>query len=466
MCKAGKRSRRRQRARAKTVAQSIRDFLTPTGFKQVRKAASRRKKPRWDIHPLVYVLLTMTWCCGDSLPEKFEAAKGFYVVCCPKRKRPGQSFQGFEKALGKLPMPVLRTLAGVIRGRIEVLFDERLLFGGFIPLGCDGTRLECPRSEELERRLGTFRKKGRNKKGCNKKGSDENGSAPMIWNTSIVHLTLGIPWCWWLGKGKKASERAHLIRMLPLLPRLALLVTDAGYVGYDVVRTLLESKVLFLMRMSSQATFYTENQEPLERFEAGIAYYWPNSSRDQGKPPLRGRLICVRSKKRKVDVWLFTNVEDTSRLPRNLASKPYRLRWENEGFFRTYKRTLGKVKLISRTVRLIHREAEASMIATQLLLCQGALAMPTTSFKDELPVMCSPRKVLLEIRRDINGRSRKGGSFTERIAKAQRERRARQTTKEKRKWPRRKAHQPPKPPILLKMTSKLKAEVEQHLQAA
>ena len=466
MSQVGKRSRRRQQTRARTVAQSMRDFLTPAGFKQVRKAAGSRKKPRWDVHPLVYVLLTMTWCCGDSLPEKFEAAKGFYVACCPKRKRPGKSFQGFEKALAKLPMPVLRTLAGVIRGRIEVLFDKRLLFGGFIPLGCDGTQQECPRSEELEKRLGVFRKKGRKKKGGEKKGSDENGSAPMIWNTSIVHLTLGIPWCWRLGKGKKASERSHLMQMLPLLPRLALLVTDAGYVGYDVVRTLYEANVFFLMRMSSQATFYVENEEPPERFQEGIAYYWPHSVRNDGKPPLRGRLICVRSKKRKVDVWLFTNVEDPGRLSLKRASTLYRLRWENEGFFRTYKRTLGKVKLMSRTVRLIHREVEASMIATQLLLCHGALAMPTASFNEDLPVMCSPRKVLLEIRRGINGQNRKGECFGERIAKAQRERRARQTAKEKRKWPRRKTHQPPKSPILLKITRELKAQVEQDLLAA
>ncbi len=471
MSKAGKRSRRRRRARAKTVAQSMRNFLTPAVFRQVRKVAGRRKKPRWDIHPLVYVLLTMTWCCGDSAPEKFEAARGFYVACCPKRKRPGKSFQGFEKALAKLPLPVLRTLAGAIRGRIEVLFGERLLFGGFIPLGCDGTRLECPRSEELERRLGTFCKKGTGKKAAGKKGSGEKGSeekssAPMIWNTSIVHLTLGIPWCWRWGKGKKASERAHLLQMLALLPRLALLVTDAGYVGYEVIRRLLEAKVFFLIRMSSQATFYTESQEPVESFREGIAYYWPNNAREKGKPALRGRLICVREKKRKVDVWLFTNVEDGHRLSVELASRLYRLRWENEGFFRTYKRTLKKVKLISRGIRLVHREAEGSMIATQLLLCQGALAMPTTSFKEELPVMCSPRKVLLEIRREINGRSPKGKSFAERIATAKRERRVRQTPKEKRQWPRRKTHQPPKPPILLRMTSELKAEVEQNLQAA
>jgi len=348
-------------------------------------------------------------------------------------------------------MPVLRTLSAALRSRIMDVFDGRLFYHDFIPLGCDGTQLECPRSEELERRIGTYGK---------------TGSAPAIWNTSIVHLTLGIPWCWQWGKGKKASERKHLMRMFRLLPRLALIVTDAGYVGYDVIRTLVENKVFFLMRMSSQATFYTETQEPAERFREGIAYYWPDNHRKQGNPPLRGRLICVRSKKRKVDVWLFTNVEDANRLPVELASKLYRLRWENEGFFRTYKRTMKKIKLMSRTVRLIHREAEASMIATQLLLCQGALAMPAPSAGEGVPVMCSPRKVLLEIRREIAGRIPKGQSFGKRLAKAQRERRNRQTAKEKRKWPRRKTHKPPKPPIFLMITSQLKAEIERYLHAA
>jgi hypothetical protein len=46
---------------------------------------------------------------------------------------------------------------------------------------------------------------------------------------------------------------------------------------------------------------------------------------------------------------------------------------------------------------------EASMIATQLLLCQGELAMPVPQ-QNSLPVMCSPRGVLLEVRRDLAGR--------------------------------------------------------------
>jgi hypothetical protein len=435
---------------AKSLIQSVREFLTPAVFKQVRNAAPRRKMPRWDIRPLLYVALVMTWCCGDSLPEKFEAARAFYVVSCPKRKRPGASFSGFEKALAKLSISVFRSLAAAIRARVQTLFGDRLLVCGFIPFGCDGTRQECPRSEELERRLGTFGK---------------DGSAPMIWNTSIVHLTLGFPWCWRLGRGGKASERSHLIQMLPLLPKLALIITDAGYVGYDVAFALAAANVFFLIRMSSNATLYTLNHVRMDKFREGIVYYWPKTAQNEGKPPIRGRLIRVHSRKRKVDVWLLTNVEDRERLSVKMASRFYRWRWENEGFFRTYKRTLKNVKLNSRTLRLVHREAEATMIATQLLLCQGALAMPVAT-ADESPVMCSPRKVLLEIRRDIPKPPPRTQPFSERIAQAQRERRARNTPKEKRKWPRRKPHKPPQPPIILKLTDEQKALVKKNLKPA
>jgi len=448
MCKA--RKPRKLRPCAKSLIHSMREFLTPAVFKQVRNGTRRRKMPRWDVHPLIYVAIVMTWCCGDSLPERFEAARAFYVVSCVKRKRPGISVQGFEQALQKLPMPVFRSLAAAIRLRVQALFGDRLRVYGFIPFGCDGTRQECPRSEELERRLGTFGKEG---------------SAPMIWNTSIVHLTLGFPWCWRLGKGGKASERSHLIQMLAWLPKLALIIADAGYVGYDVVRALATAHVFFLIRMSSHATFYTRNHVRLDEFREGIVYYWPKTAQKEEKPPLRGRLIRVVNRKHKADVWLFTNVEDRERLTVEMASRFYRWRWENEGFFRTYKRTMKKVKLTSRTVRLVHREAEASMLATQLLLCQGALAMPVAT-THELPVMCSPRRVLLEIRRDIPKPPPKKQAFSERIAQAQRERRARTTPKEKREWPRRKSHTPPQPPVILTLTDQQNVIVNQYFEPA
>jgi len=152
---------------------------------------------------------------------------------------------------------------------MEAIFGQRWKVGNFIPLGCDGTRQACPRTEELERRLGTFGKEG---------------SPPMIdGTTSIVHLTLGIPFCWRLGKGGKASERSHLLHMLRWLPAAALIVADAGYVGYEVVATMISAGVCFLIRMSSNATFYTESNEPLNEFREGIVYYWPKTQQNEGK---------------------------------------------------------------------------------------------------------------------------------------------------------------------------------------
>ena len=157
---ASARKRARQRRRAKSLIGSMREFLTPEVFKHVRNSSRRRKSPRWDLHPLLYILWLTTYCCGDSLPEKFEAARTFYVTCCPKRRRPGHGFAGLEKATAKLPVPVLRSLAAAIRQRAETVFSGRWKVGGFIPFGCDGTRQACPRIEELERRLGTSGKEG------------------------------------------------------------------------------------------------------------------------------------------------------------------------------------------------------------------------------------------------------------------------------------------------------------------
>lgn len=445
-------ARKRLRAQAKNLPQSMREFLTPQCFKQIRNQATcQRKKPRWDVHPLIYVMLLMVWSAGDSLPERFEVARSVYIACCPKRRRPGKSFSGFEKALRQLPMPMLRAVGAALRTRILQVFGDRLKYEGFIPLGCDGTRQKCPRSEELEQRLGTVTKDGR------------LSDSPSIWNTSIVHLALGIPWCWRFGRGSKASERKHLIQMIPLLPKLALIVTDAGYVGYEVILALATAHVAFLIRMSCNATLFTENDQPLETWTEGMVYYWPQRNRKSGKP-IRARLIRVTSRKRKHDVWLLTNVEDPNRLSIALASRLYRWRWESEGFFRTYKRTLKKLNLESRTVRLIHREAEVSMLATQLLLCQGALAMPALKLAEK-PVQCSPRKVLLVIRAEFASEEFRS-DFGVRLSKAQRDTRRRRTPKQKREFPSRKPHKPPKPPVILPIPDELKPIVNNYFIAA
>lgn len=442
----------RLRPRAKSFLQSLHECLTGEVWKQVRKAVSRRKMPRWDVHPLLFVLLTMTWCCGDSLAERFETARGFYVMSHEKRRRPGETFQGFQQALGKLPMAVLRALASAVRGRIAKLLCDRWSCGDFIPFGCDGSRLECPRTAELEQRLG-----------CGSKPD----SAPTVWVTAIVHLLTGVPFSWRFGKGGKASERNHLVQMLGLLPLQAMVVTDAGYYGYELLLQLLAANVLFLIRMSSTVKLYREDDTPLTEYREGTVYYWPEGVQKKGGRAIEARLLRVHDTKRKVDVWLLTNVCSAKQLSLEEASRLYRWRWENEGYFRTYKRTLAKLKLTSRTVREIHREAEASMIATQLLLVQGACALPRAK-TEQRRVLCSPRKVLREIRREMAawpGRRRRR-SFSERLKNCGREQRERSSPKAVREWPRRKDHQPPGPPQILKLSAAQKSLISRCQKAA
>jgi hypothetical protein len=433
---------RRLRPQARSFVDCLREFLTPALWKQAHaQRHSQRLSSRWGTQPLILVLLLMTWCCGDSQPERFETAKAFCVALLPKRRRPGRTVQGFQKALAKLPTGVLRAVATGIRQVLAARLARRWFDDGFIAIGCDGSRVECPRARELEQHLGQ---------------ANKERAAPSLWITALVHLRLGVPWAWRVGKGT-ASERSHLVQMLPLLPAAALLVADAGYCGFALAQQLMQHKVSFLLRMSSNVTLYTERAVSLEHYRAGLVYQFP-AQRKKQEPPLRLRLIRVRAKQKMNDVWLLTNVLDDRRLSVASAATFYRWRWENEGQFRAYKRTLAKVKLVSRTVRLVHREAEGSLLALQLMLAQGVLAVSQPRRQGQAQPVCSPRKVLLAIRHEMYGLLRRGhAKYYQRLRQAVRERRERTSAKAVREWPRRKPHKAPKPPRLLKLTDQQKA---------
>jgi hypothetical protein len=434
---ASARKRRKQRRRVRTLGDCLRQFLTPAVWKQAQKALARPwQASRWRIKPLLVTLVLMTFACGDSQEERFESTRAVMVALQSKRRRPGATLPGFQLALGRLPIRVLRAVVAGVRAQLPQALLRRWQTDGFVVLGCDGSRLECTRIPALETRLGK---------------AGKTDSAPSIWLTAIVHLATGVPWAWRFGKAT-ASERDHLGHLLETLPAMALMVCDAGYVGFELCRQIMASGADFLIRMSSIVTLYTEREEPLTQYREGIVYYWPEAAQKRGDAPLRLRLLRVVGERKTgptYDVWMLTSVLSAQRLPLSRASQWYRWRWENEGYFRTYKRTLSMVKLTSRKVSLVHREAEGSMLAAQLLLAATAMELSSTQQAD---AKVSPRQALREFRREFRylAACRRREPLGQRLSRAVRECRPNRTSpKATRVWPRRGPHEPPKPPKIL-----------------
>lgn len=446
----------RKSAQPQSFRECLNHFLTPWVWRQAQQApGAPSRKLRWSLPPLILALLTMTWCHGDSNAERFETARAFCVACRQKSQRPGQTSTGFQKALACVPLSVLRTLAAGVRHGILQSLTPWLTVGPWMPFGCAGTRLECPRACALEQRLGQ---------------AGKPDSAPTVYVSALVPLATGLLWSWQIGTGT-ASEHYQLGRLLRTLPAKALLVADAAYLGYELFQAILGERLSCLLRLSSRAYLYSASAVPLKRFRAGVVYYWPGWAQQQQLPPLRLRLLRVSGGK--VDVWLLTNVLERSQptgLSRQQAAQLYRWRWRHEGFFRTYKRTLGKVKLTSHTLALRQREVEGSLLAVQMLLAHGALAL--SEGRDAEVMLTSPRQLLLVLRQEIHrqihqylGRYQQR-TYLERLQEARLQTRARVSAKVRRPWPRRQDHRPPKPPHILGLNPKLQAWIQSTLEAA
>ena len=181
-----KRAQRRAK-RAESLSGSMRQFVTPQVWKQVKHAAKQhgcRDRTRWTLQPLILIAAIMTWCAGETDADRFVLSRAFYVqIHAPKRQRPGKAFSGFCEAMLRLPMPVWWAFCDAVRSRVFHLLADRMTLEGWLPLGCDGSRMECPRTEELEQCM----------------GKPKGQAAPTLWLIALVSLTTGVLWSWLIG---------------------------------------------------------------------------------------------------------------------------------------------------------------------------------------------------------------------------------------------------------------------------
>ena len=188
----------------------------------------------------------------------------------------------------------------------------------------------------------------------------------------------------WGWRRDGVGERAQLKKMLHLLPADAMLLADAGFSGYDLLKSLLDRGNSFLIRVGSNVKLIQNlGYATIERKQC--VYLWPlnkqgrnrrSMPRNLGKvhPPLVLRLIELKDARGK-KVFLLTNVLNSGKLSDRAAARIYRLRWGIKVMWRGLRQTMGHHKLLSRTPRRAGAELDWAMAGLWMLQLLGGSRM-------------------------------------------------------------------------------------------
>ena len=110
--------------------------------------------------------------------------------------------------------------------------------------------------------------------------------------------------------------------MLPGLPDGALITADAGFVGYEYARAVIESGRQMLVRVGANVRLL--RKLGLARESAGVVYLWPDAQAKKHSPPVVLRLIVIHRGKH--PVYLVTSVLSKSDMSDAQVVELYRRR--------------------------------------------------------------------------------------------------------------------------------------------
>lgn len=398
-------------------------------------------KERWTPRYLVITALLMACLGGDLLVDRFATARRALVRMYATRRRPGKTYQGFTGALQRLGDALAAELAGHLRIETRRLAGDRWLIDGWAVFGGDGSRFDKTRTTANKEH---FKCGGKVKTG------------PQQFLTTLFHVGTGLPWCWRCGDAK-ASERHHLRAMLPELPAGALLLMDAGYTGYELLKDIITSGRSFILRVGAGVELLEDLGCDHQRRANGIVWLWPRFARERGEEPLTLRLVSVIDKKGR-RMHLLTNVLERSKLSEAAVRKMYRLRWGVEVLFRSIKQTMQLRKARSWTPKASEQELEWGIMGVWML---GLLALSEQCHRRQpagtTPTPWSAAGVLRVVRMAIHGTCGRGPSLKRLLAAAVRDGYPRRGSKKSIDWAHKKRDKPPGDPRSRKAT---KAEVE------
>jgi hypothetical protein len=347
-----------------TLKQVIDWLLAPGVFARLRGSKGVTWKPR------MLAAAALVWATSElpTLQDRFAQARKIVQKVFRWQPAPGVSAQGFLKMLGKWQDDLLGTLLPHLRNQMQEGLPEHWQTAGYALFAVDGSRVALARSKSLEaafapppqRRPTTARKQRAGVQGRSKSQTvtarHKKATSPQLWLTLLWHVGSGLPWAWRTGPSG-ASERDHLVALVPELPAHAVLVADAGFVGYEVWQTLRAAGHHFVIRVGANVRLL--RQLGWVREHAQVVYLWPDYAARKHQLPLALRLVVIQDGKQ--SVYLVTDLPKTRLSDRHVAMR-YGARWGVEVFFRTFKQTFGCRKLRSRSAANAQLELEWSLV--------------------------------------------------------------------------------------------------------
>ena len=207
------------------------------------------------------------------------------------------TFEGFLKAVLREYETMTTRLTERLKQIMFRVSPQLRQIAGRDVFAVDGTSLELPRTRENQMFFCG--------EGVDIDNIDECAwkLAPQMHLTTLWHVRLKLPWEWRAAPGDTA-ERNDLRDMLDSLPENAVVVGDAGFVGYDLWESMRTADVDMVMRVGGNIHLI-EGLEPIAGGRKDLVSYWPNEARRANHPPRLLRLVKTRLGK--TEAYLVTS---------------------------------------------------------------------------------------------------------------------------------------------------------------
>jgi hypothetical protein len=381
-------------------------------------------KVRWTDMLLALCAILVSWSSAPTLGDRFDAARRCLLRWYPGRRRPGAAYEGFVAALRRRSGRLLKWVGQCYRGHVERLAGERGCWrvAGHLAFGVDSTRHDAPMTAANERGLGV---------------ASRAKSWPQLVLTTAFHLGSGLPWSFLRGRAK-SSERRHALGLLGTLPAGAMLLGDAGFVGYEFWQRVRASGRSFLVRVGRNVRVI-EGGARLARKGAGdIVWVWPGRQQKRRCEPLALRLVTLTDARNRA-MYLLTSVLRRQDLDDAAAARLYGLRWGVEVLYRSLKQTMGRRKLLSGSPRNARAELSWAMVGLWTLALLKAERCPAVPAGGQ-----GVAAVLRVLRRAAAGAR---VDLARELARVRADTYRRARPKKARHWPHKKREKPPGRPL-------------------